>query len=153
MQCHHCMSVTCRSHYLHMLHDVRHGMKHNKLQPLTVADLYFSVALKLIGTMEGWTCLLCRRTFTVSELKTSKLQSVLPFFIVTSWTLGLAASAPTGTQLPITEDDVQQIVNTHNLFRCLADLPDSNMQTIVSKNNLHVYLKLSCVQLALTSHA
>ena len=77
-----------------------------------------------------------RLTLTIHEFKEkSKLQQLLHFFTIISFTSRLAATAPVtmvriGTAIPITEGNVQQIVNAHNLFRSKADPPASN---VVSK--------------------
>ena len=45
---------------------------------------------------------------------------------------GMAVEGQAGTQIPITGDDIQLILNAHNYFRSIVQPPASNMQRIVS---------------------
>ena len=51
-------------------------------------------------------------------------------FLLVCWTLRTAAGQ--GTAIPITDSDIQQIVDAHNFFRGIVDPPASNMQRMVS---------------------
>ena len=49
---------------------------------------------------------------------------------------GVAVEGQTGTPIPLMGDDIQQIVDAHNLFRSIVDPPASNMQGVVSFSSL-----------------
>ena len=48
---------------------------------------------------------------------------------------GVAVEGQTGTPIPLTGDDIQQIVDGHNFFRSIVEPPASNMQRMVSSNH------------------
>ena len=75
---------------------------------------------------------LCR-----TRLKGKRSQSLLPIFIVVSWTI--RATVAQVTAIPLTDNNIQQIVDAHNLFRGMVDPPASNMQRIVR----HQYRQLA----------
>lgn len=47
---------------------------------------------------------------------------------------GVAVEGQTGTPIPLTGDDIEQILDGHNFFRSIVEPPASNMQRIVSFN-------------------
>lgn len=48
---------------------------------------------------------------------------------------GVAVEGQTGTPIPLTGDDIQQIVDGHNFFRSIVEPPASNMQRMVRSNH------------------
>ena len=67
-----------------------------------------------------------------TKLRANLSTKLLPTFLLVCWTLRTAAGQ--GTAIPLSDGDIQQIVNTHNLFRSMVEPPASNMQRIVSIN-------------------
>lgn len=56
---------------------------------------------------------------------------VLVFLVVLSQTTTITGQ---GTAIPLSNADIQELVDAHNLFRGMVDPPASNMQPVVSGN-------------------
>ena len=53
------------------------------------------------------------------------------FLLTLCWTLRTTAGQVTA--IPLSDGDIQQIVDAHNLFRSMVEPPASNMQRVVSR--------------------
>lgn len=77
--------------------------------------------------------------YTESETSRTKLRAnpmssakLLQTILLTlCWTLRTGAGQ--GTAIPLSDGDIQQIVDAHNLFRSMVEPPASNIQRVVSK--------------------
>ena len=67
-------------------------------------------------------------------LKLNTSLRLIPSLIIICWTARTCAAQ--GTAIPLSEADIQEIVEAHNLFRRLVEPPASNMQRIVSWDGL-----------------
>ena len=69
---------------------------------------------------------------TTEKSWTFKLLSVCVLFLLLN-----ARGSGQQTAILITEDDIRQIVDAHNLFRGMVEPPASNMQRTVSQFQVH----------------
>ena len=76
-----------------------------------------------------------------SELSRTKLRtnpmSFTKLFQTFLLTLCLTLRTTTGqvTAIPLSDGDIQQIIDAHNLFRSMVEPPASNMQRVVSRTD------------------
>ena len=61
-----------------------------------------------------------------------KVGGLLVLFFSLSLLTGRVVGQRNSTPIQITGDDIQEILNAHNLFRGMVEPPASNMQEIVS---------------------
>ena len=59
------------------------------------------------------------------------IRLVLIFLVVFSQTTTISGQ---GTAIPLSNADIQELVDAHNLFRGMVEPPASNMQPVVSGN-------------------
>lgn len=69
-----------------------------------------------------------------TKLRTNPMSFTKLFQIILltlCWTLRTTTGQ--GTAIPLSDGDIQQIVDAHNLFRGMVEPPASNMQRVVSR--------------------
>jgi hypothetical protein len=77
-----------------------------------------------------------------NSMSSTKLFQI--FLLMLCWTLRTVSGQ--GTAIPLSDGDIQQIVDVHNLFRGMVEPPASNMQRIVSTTAKLCKLEKLCLK-------